>query len=159
VRDEPSRERRRDTCLVAALTKDRGDSGARTNFVVGGTASDAQSGPKASTEGGGSSRARWSGARRSSVEKKLKGGREGSNGLSSCRRRAAQAHGKGKFGGPGSGRQCVASRTSGCWAVTGKEREAEWRLASGPARGRGPIRQRNEERGRENGRWVRLRFN
>jgi hypothetical protein len=48
-------------------------------------ASDAQSGLKASTEGGESSQARWSGARRSGVEKKPKG-RRGSDGLSSGRR-------------------------------------------------------------------------
>jgi hypothetical protein len=35
VRDEPSGERR-DTCMVAALTGDRGDSGALTNFIEGG---------------------------------------------------------------------------------------------------------------------------
>jgi hypothetical protein len=42
VRDEPSGERR-DTCMVAALTGDRGDSGALTNFIEGGMASGAQS--------------------------------------------------------------------------------------------------------------------
>jgi hypothetical protein len=36
VRDKPSRERRRDTCMVAALTGDRGDSSALTDFVKGG---------------------------------------------------------------------------------------------------------------------------
>jgi hypothetical protein len=36
VRDEPSGERRRDTCVVAALTGDRGDSGAPTDFIEGG---------------------------------------------------------------------------------------------------------------------------
>jgi hypothetical protein len=35
VRDEPSGERRRGTCLVAALTRDRGDSDAPTDFVEG----------------------------------------------------------------------------------------------------------------------------
>jgi hypothetical protein len=35
VRDEPSGERGRDTCMVAALTGDRGDSGALTDFVEG----------------------------------------------------------------------------------------------------------------------------
>jgi hypothetical protein len=40
-----------------------------------------------------------------------------------------------------------------------KERDGERRLAGGLACRIGPIRQRNEERGRENGRWVQLRFN
>jgi predicted Zn-dependent protease len=44
-------------------------------------------------------------------------------------------------------------------AATGKEREGERRLAGGAAHGIGHIRQRNEERGRENGRCIRLRFN
>jgi hypothetical protein len=44
-------------------------------------------------------------------------------------------------------------------AATGKEREGERRQAGGAAHGIGHIRQRNEERGRENGRWIRLRFN
>jgi hypothetical protein len=50
-------------------------------------------------------------------------------------------------------------RTSGCQAATGKEREGERRLASGPAHGMGPIRQRNEESGRETGRWAQPQFN
>jgi hypothetical protein len=69
VRDEPSGGRKRPTCVVVALT---GDSGTPTNFIKGGTVSSAQSGLKVSTEGGGRSRARWSGVRRSGVEKKPK---------------------------------------------------------------------------------------
>jgi hypothetical protein len=52
VRDEPSGERRRDMCTMAALTGDRGDCSAPANFVEGGTTSGARNGLKASTEGG-----------------------------------------------------------------------------------------------------------
>jgi hypothetical protein len=65
-------------CVVAVLIGDKGDSGAPFDFIEGGgTTSGAQSSLKASAEGGGSSRACWSGARRSGVKKKSKGRREG----------------------------------------------------------------------------------
>jgi hypothetical protein len=77
VWEESRGERRRDTRVVASLTGDKGDNGAPTDFIEEGAASGAQSGLKASAEGGGSSRARWSGVRRSGVAKKLKGRRGG----------------------------------------------------------------------------------
>jgi hypothetical protein len=75
----------------------QGDSGAR-------------SGLKASAERGGSSRARWSGARQSGVEKKPKG-RRGSGGLSSGRRRAARARGGSSVRSEGG-----SGKTWGRWA-------------------------------------------
>jgi hypothetical protein len=51
------------------------------------------------------------------------------------------------------GERCRAHR--GVDATMRKEREGERRLVGGPAHGRGPILQRNEESGREGDRWAR----
>jgi hypothetical protein len=68
---------------------------------------------------------------------------------------------KGRRGGPAASQAVGGERlgTSGCREVTRKEREGERRLMGGPAHGMGPIRQRNEESGRETGRWAWPQFN
>jgi hypothetical protein len=53
---------------AAVLTEGRGDGGAPIKFADGGMVSGAPNGLRVSAGGGGSSRARWSEARRSSVE-------------------------------------------------------------------------------------------
>jgi hypothetical protein len=56
-------------CVRAAvLTGDGGDGGALIEFAKGETIAEAPNGLRASAGGGGSSRARWSEARRSGVE-------------------------------------------------------------------------------------------
>jgi hypothetical protein len=94
----------------------------------------------------------------------------GSGGLSSGRRQMAWARGEGNLGGggPGSGMRWLRQDPGpvSCAAHVGVpgddgeiDREGERRQAGRSAHGMGPIRQRNEERRIENGRWVRLRFN
>jgi hypothetical protein len=75
---------------VVILTRDGGDGGASINFTEGEMITGALNGRRVSAGGGGSSRARWSEARRSRVEeiKGEEGG--GSDSLSSGKRRAAQ---------------------------------------------------------------------
>jgi hypothetical protein len=62
-------EKSEEGCVRAAvLTRDGGDGGAPIDFVEGETVAGAPNGLRVSTGGGGSSRARWSEARWSSVE-------------------------------------------------------------------------------------------
>jgi hypothetical protein len=126
VRDEPRGERRRDTCVVAALTGDvepvvPQSISSRGNIVR------CSERPKGVDGGRGNSWARWSEVRRSCVERKTKGRR----GLGP----AASQAGGGKWlghveretweggGGPGSGVRCEVAPTRP-WA--GELRRARW---------------------------------
>jgi hypothetical protein len=68
---------------VVILTRDGGDGGASINFTEGEMITGALNGRRVSAGGGGSSRARWSEARRSRVEE-IKG-EEGGGGPTASR--------------------------------------------------------------------------